>query len=770
MATVDTMRSDLFEWEAFLQAKSHVLLRRPALLFQEAANEPDTFSPARAAQVWLQAGRERRPWLRRLNKSDRRSGPFMTLPTGMDLISAGAFSHNGSTMAAGSSSSPYRLTFWDASNGRELHSLAMKGEIQNCAFSPAGDRIVVTIRGPWGKFHAASVLGIAGGDEVAALHVDRPAWQPRSCAYSPDGTRVAIGSGTHLERLSVFEAETGRHLAELVLGDRDGVGYVPACAFSQDGRFVAAASPECVKVWEAATFIELFAAPPIIDKYVSAHPRALAFTRDGSRLLAAYSNMVVKLWDAKTWNEVATLDGRGEAYSAAISADGRLVACERKGELLLWDLHADSEPTQIGHGVPHAFATDGRLLCSSGQDLQAWDTTTRSGRQQGHTAALTACRFLSGGSFLITASRDRTLRIWDTATGTEIATLAGHGREVQGFEISADGRRLLSRAEEGVITWELPGGRLLQKLGPWFGDVVSRGSSLSPDGRRVALGCRHHRLELVDPETGERLVDFGGHSDNTRDPVEACRFLAGGRRLLSVGFKGTFRLWDTERGLLVACLASPSESYLDWDATADGERFATKWTHDALKLWDGLTGQEVATIKLAHALNRMGFAPDSRVLATALYDHTVRLWDARTGAELASLAEDTSRGFVFSPDGRRLLTFESVGLAPLTVWDVDRASMISSFGRESWCASFSPDGTIVVSSRDEWMRFWDVETGSLIACQRLSSGYPTVAWSPDGSIVAAGDWSGELRLLRIVNGLGTSSIQNRRGAHGAGGT
>jgi WD40 repeat protein len=774
MAASDGVRGGLSEWETFLQAKSHLLLRRPALLFQEAANEPDASSPARAAEVRLRAGLESRPWLRRLNKSDRRTGPVMTLPTRMDLISTVGFSHNGSTIAAGSSSSPYRLTFWDASSGRELHSVPMKGEVQNCAFAPSGDRIVVTIRerqGVWDVLYAASVFDAASGHEVAALHAEGPAWQPLSCAYAPDGTRVAIGSGTRLERLSVFEVVTGRHLAELVLGDRDMVGYVPACAFSEDGRYVAAASPECVKVWDAATFDMVFAAPGVMDEslYVPQHPRALTFTRDGSRLLAAYSDMVVRSWDTATWTEATSLKGTGSLGKAAFSSDGRLLACERDGNLVVWELKEGSEPVAIGDGAPQAFAQDGRLLSSFGKDLQVWSPSSRTDRRVGHAGGLTQCQFFSGGSFLVTASGDKTLKIWDTSSGTEIATLVGHGREVQGFEVSTDGRLLLSRGEDGVITWRLPSGRLLQKLGPWFGDTVHRGSALSPDGRRVALGCRHHRLQLVDSETGQTVLDFGGHSDDTKDPVEVCRFLAGGRRMLSVGFRGTFRLWDAESGALIASLASPSKSYLDWDATADGERFVTRWTHDTLKLWNGLTGREEAAITLPHGLKQVGFSPDSRVLATALYDHTLRLWDARTGEALASLVEDSSRGFVFSPDGRRLLTRESAGLAALTVWDVDGASVISSFGCESWCASFSPDGTIVVSSRDEWMRFWDAETGSLMACQRLSTGYPQVAWSPDGSIVAAGDSSGETHLLRIESGIRISSIPKGRHARVGGG-
>ena len=138
VAIGDGLRGGLSEWEAFLQANSHLLLRRPALLFQEAANEPDTSSPARAALQRYSAGLEKRPWFRRANKLQQRSPCLMTLAGHTSEVSCCAFSPDGSRIVSGSSDRPARV--WNSRTGELIATLAGHGRngIVRCAFSPDG--------------------------------------------------------------------------------------------------------------------------------------------------------------------------------------------------------------------------------------------------------------------------------------------------------------------------------------------------------------------------------------------------------------------------------------------------------------------------------------------------------------------------------------------------------------------------------------------------------------------------------------------------------
>ena len=294
------------------------------------------------------------------------------------------------------------------------------------------------------------------------------------------------------------------HIA--TLEGHGGEGYGIAVAFSPDGKTLATGSEYgAVKLWDATTKTN------IATLGATEGVSSVAFSPDGATLATGSWNGVVKLWDATTKTSIATLEGHRETrIVVAFSPDGATLATgSDNGAVKLWDVAtktniATLEGPRLEDGVRSAaffpavaFSPDGTILAAGTVDgrVKLWDATTKTSiATLGATGAIYAIAFSPDGATLATGRRT-TVQLWDIATRTNIATLGATG-EVSSVAFSPDGATLATGVWSGIVKlWDATTKTNIATFGA-TGSAYS--VAFSPDGTILAAGASDDTIQLWD--------------------------------------------------------------------------------------------------------------------------------------------------------------------------------------------------------------------------------------------------------------------------------
>ena len=392
-----------------------------------------------------------------------------------------------------------------------------------------------------------------------------------------------------------------------------------------------------------------------------------------------------------------------------------------------------------------SWSPDGtRVLSASGdRTLGVWDAATgqRLLALEGHTDSVNSCSWSPDGTRVLSASYDCTLGVWDAATGQRLLALEGHTRSVRGCSWSPDGTRVLSASDDNTLgVWDAATGQRLLALEGHTRSV--RGCSWSPDGTRVLSASDDNTLGVWDAATGQRLLALEGHTRSVR----GCSWSPDGTRVLSASVDNTLGVWDAATGQRLLAL----EGHTGWVSgcswSPDGTRVLSASDDNTLGVWDAATGQRLLALE-GHTRSVRGcsWSPDGTRVLSASDDNTLGVWDAATGQRLLALEGHTGwvSGCSWSPDGTRVLS-ASVDNT-LGVWDAATGQRLLALeGHTGWVSgcSWSPDGTRVLSASDDrTLGVWDAATGQrLLALEGHTRSVRGCSWSPDGTrVLSASD-------------------------------
>ena len=460
-----------------------------------------------------------------------------------------------------------------------------------------------------------------------------------------------------------------------------------------------------------------------------------------------------------------------------------------------------------------AYSPDGKVLAVGGlvqEFVEIWDVPSRRriAILQPKEGRLVA--FSPRGDLLATDTAGNQIRLWRTGTWDSVGQLTVAGR-VRFLKFSPDGTRLagLSWPDE-VTVWEVDQWSVVRQIRGvrLMGTYHIGALDFSPDSKALVIGDADHHLRVVDLATGGAVFDVaeahpepitsmawsptgrviasgsgytggairlwdaatGNHLGKLEGHTSwICKliFSADGLRLYSASGDQTIRIWDVGQRRCLATLRGSNHEVYGLALSPDGTTLASGCKDGVVAFWDARPrpeGEQPRLMPLGR-FARPAFAPDSRVLATPL-EGTVSLFDLATSKEIEQLPALGTDVYtvVYSPEGTLVVSGSRSGR--IRVWSCAERRLVRELGDPNtpiWPCGFRADGTRLLSVDPKGNAiWWDTLTW------QVSHRYvpkPFVGWavSPDGRLLAVGDWTGALRWLNAETGecLATSSDAHR---------
>ncbi|WP_329274269.1 WD40 repeat domain-containing protein [Streptomyces sp. NBC_01451] len=536
-------------------------------------------------------------------------------------------------------------------------------------------------------------------------------------ATSDDTQRFLLDSGRTLlssggGRWRTWDLATGRRVAEGRLPDGDLFTAGP------HARVLALAGKDGIRLWDTAT-----------RSWTGSSLRApgdwsdVRFGSDGATFLAGTTDGRVQLRSAVDGRLLFATHGSADLSDVASGPDGRLVAVCPAGQApRLWDVR-DRRPVHGSWERSPKLCDEDSTVVFGGGGAGGAD----GGGGGGRFAVLSATGRRVEGNGTTGTSGNTGVRVWDAGTGRQVADIRSLGVDAVAF--SPDGAMLATADDSEVRVWRLddPDGPVFRH--PLNNETLSPGLTWVP-GRHPALRYLEegtvHTLDIAPVTT----------SAWRRHPVDDVLLSPDGRTLVTAerttGAHYRFRLLDAHGGHPLGTLPSPSPPVSDDPALPvdpQGTTALTAFSPDGTTFAYGVSAPGVQT------------SPQR-----------ITVWDvgrhrARTTLDLPNSGSlGAAVGIALGPGGHRLYATRMGDLGKLDdeVWDVSRHRRTAVLkGLEGMPLAARPDGRLLVgdnrSARPPSGRVTELplvhgaETGAL-------------GFSPDGALLAAGDWAGRVAL------------------------
>ena len=584
---------------------------------------------------------------------------------------------------------------YDAETGKEISLIKQAGRgFGKITFSPDGNTL-------------ASATGMSGRGEVQLWNITEKKvitsmQSPigiSSLFYSEDGTKLACAGYFGMVNVWEIDNDNTPILVTDTKLDTDSWNSTRLIELSPDIRFLAVTSED----WQNRKFqIEIY--NPKNGKKLhtlTGHNRwikSIAISPDSKTIVSGDEYESIRLWDTETGDLKATMKWEigTSTHSLAFSPNGMYFTSGHRDGIRLWR-NSQDDSIRSKHSI--GKYTNIRIL-------------------RKHKDYVYKCVFAPNQQSLLTASKDGTVRAWNTASGDLLYTCTGHLEGIRDIALSEDGTSIITLNQPynppGVFQqrrWDINTGAHLsssyQKHIDGFSVVVS------PDGKTcvthgVSGNCI---LWKISEKSLNRLSNFSLQDYPRAGLNVKFAYSNDGSMLAAGGEDHSVHVWD-----IIDQNTPPEYRFTTRDHTEgvwslafspDGTKLATGGRDKVFRIQDVTDGRTVQTFT-GHSwrVNCFAFSPNNQVLASGSYE--LFLWHVQSGQQLKHIQQHNNaiiQQLTFSPDGNILIIGARDGLK---LYDLHADKLITINSDFTSILKISVDNNLLISGRESGdILVWD---------------------------------------------------------------
>ncbi len=580
-------------------------------------------------------------------------------------------------------------------------------------------------------------------------------------------------------------------------------GVVHKSDFSPDGKLLATVSGDSkLRIWdvESGRLIREMGSEP-------SPMTAVAFSPNGKHVATGKSlgdmgacrgacDFRIEIWDIGSGKPVRTIKRKkkGRVWDIVYSPDGKFLVSSSLGlEIRLVSTGKIIKTIYERKGFNSMeFSNKGKYLAAGGyKKIGLWrtDNWTQVHLLKAHKKNVSSIGFYLNDKYLISASDDNTVKIWNNALGELLQShkVPGEYQYLTWILATHDNKRSITVGTNAKIRiTDLESGRtkkLFTRAGtpPNFYALFYRENGIdyqtTHKGNIVASGFLP--LKMPPNENQINLPAQGSPNHLALHPTKPW---------FAVTYRGGYvNLWNYETGQFLKEIGSESNMISTLDFSKDGKRLVMGGSDDSIKVWSPTENTYSTLGDKGKSVRSLAFSSDGKWLAAGGFKRQLRFWRVEKNGELSVFGKPAASGhgaeqmmglqvgvsrsiekIAFHPH-KNLLAVGGHGMS-IILWNAETAEPVGelkdpSLDDYTYTLAFSPDGhTLASGSGDHKIRIWDLKTMKL---QKTFEGYRTspssLAYHPHKSLLYSGGEDRNIRVWDLEKGTMIKTLVGHQG-------